>query len=615
MGRFRVILAIACSIAAVPSFGQSVPVGALAQDGPPTPEQIALVLPVTGALPDSATATVRYRLASSSNWIDGHPLFRVRPSYSNTPGVGSVSDDFAWTILGLEPGRSYDVEVTVTNGGDSVIRNATFSTRALPPAAGAPNKTVASGASGNQVQSTFDGLQPGDVLEFENGQYNVNELLVTRSGTRDEPIYIRGQSRENVVLRSSSNLILRIFEADHIIVENLTIQGDNTDGLLQTLQTGIYGGGEGQGSIRNTIRNVTVTGVDRGIVFFDEISEGLVYNNTLVGSNLWNNTFLGNDNNRTWDDDGINLPGYGNVAFNNSVTGFGDSFAFAQHVGGGNLTETRSVHYYRNEIRNSLDDMVEVDHAARNVSFYDNRSHNSANCGSLDPLYGGPYVYARNICINPARVHLHKWNDNNTGQFLYNNTFVGTVTASGFDQDGSGWYQPFNGNQEAYGYRNNIFVYRGNGRSLFHLESGGHNVIDWTHNSWFPNREIQWGGLFSDLANAQQNISNTTPVFSGTNRRMENDNITVSNPWTDQVTLGPNSNTEVTSSYVPRLAAGTSPKNSGVVIPNITDGFSGAAPDRGAVVSGRPTPAWGDQNSAPLPPAVAPNAPSDLIAN
>jgi hypothetical protein len=34
------------------------------------------------------------------------------------------------------------------------------------------------------------------------------------------------------------------------------------------------------------------------------------------------------------------------------------------------------------------------------------------------------------------------------------------------------------------------------------------------------------------------------------------------------------------------------------VIPNITDGFSGAAPDRGAVIAGRPVVAYGDRNPA-----------------
>lgn len=589
--------------------GQTLPVGALASDGPATPEQIALVLPVTGTLPNTATAAVRYRLNSTSTWITGHPMFRVRPTFSSSPSQGSVTDDFAWTIIDLQPGQTYDVEVTVSSGGDTEVRNATFTTRSLPPAAGTPNKTIAAGSSSGAIQTALNNLEAGDVLEFEDGTYNVNGLNINQSGTNNSPIYIRGASRNGVILNSNSRPIIQITEADNVIIENLTIRGTGSDGAIGNLQAGIYGGGFGQGSVRNTIRNVTITGVDNAIVFYDEISEALVYDNTLVGNNLWSAAFLGD--NRTWDDDGINLPGFGNVAFNNTISGFGDTFSYAQHASSITLTETRGVHYYRNDIRRSLDDLVEVDHAQRNISFYDNRGHNSANCSSLDPLYGGPFLYARNVCINPARVHMHKWNDTNSGQFLYNNTFIGTVTATGFDPDVASWYQPNNGPQQAYGFRNNVTVYRGNGITLW-FDNGGHQVIDWTHNSWYPNREVQWDNFYQNLAQAQNQLGDTTPIFSGTTRRMESDNITDSNPWTVNVILGANSLSEVTGTYTPMLSPGTAPKNSGVVIPNITDGYSGAAPDRGALVSGRATPLWGDQNSTP---PLQPNPPTNLTVN
>ena len=57
--------------------------------------------------------------------------------------------------------------------------------------------------------------------------------------------------------------------------------------------------------------------------------------------------------------------------------------SYAQHVGNDTITYSAGVHFYRNDIRNSGDDMVEFDHAHRNLSFYDNRSHNSSNCGSM----------------------------------------------------------------------------------------------------------------------------------------------------------------------------------------------------------------------------------------
>src|SRR5262245_28545187 len=136
----------------------SLPLGALVHDGPATPEQISLFLPVTGSLPQTATASVRYKPSSSASWTTGHPLFRIQPSFSTPPDVGSVPDAFAWPIIDLVPGTSYDLEVSVTSGSVTDTRTASFRTRALPLSAGAPNKTISAGSSTATIQSAFDAL-------------------------------------------------------------------------------------------------------------------------------------------------------------------------------------------------------------------------------------------------------------------------------------------------------------------------------------------------------------------------------------------------------------------------------------------------------------------------
>ena len=564
--------------------------GTLAHDGPATPEQISLVLPVTGALPDTATATVRYKQTGTSQWLAAHPLHRVRPAFAaaNPIAGGPVQDVFAWPIIDLAPGVSYDVEVAVRSPGSVTVKTLTHTTRTLPAAAGPANKTANSAAT---IATQLAGLNPGDVLEIAAGTYNVNSLTVSRSGTAAQPIYVRGASRTGTVLRDTDGAILSL-RASHVVIENMTLQGAGTDGGVSSGHTGISLGTVG--STRITVRNVSILGTDKGIDSTVETTQTAVYDNTLVGNNLWTLSpvnFL--ESNITWDDEGIKLPGQGNVAFQNTISRFGDTFAYASHNSGAE-TNNFNIHYYRNDIRNSGDDAIEVDHGRRNLTWYDNRVHNSMNCDSLDPLYGGPWVSARNICINPYRVNTHKWNANNTGQFLYNNTVIGTRSRGVFDPDVANWYQPNVGAQRAYGYRNNVHIYFGNGQSIW-LESGSHDPIDWTHNSWYPDRQIQWdGGAFSNLADAQSRLANRTPVFSGTNRRMQNDNITVSQPWTTTITLGADSLTQVTDTFIPILRSGTAPKNSGAVIPNITDGFSGAAPDRGAIIEGRPIPQYGD---------------------
>jgi hypothetical protein len=574
--------------------GTSLPLGALVHDGPATPEQISLFLPVTGSLPQSATATVRYKPTSSSTWTTGHPLYRIQPSLTDTSQlvVGTVPDAFAWPIIGVAPGTSYDVEVTVTSGATTNIKTLTHTTRALPPAAGTPNKTANSVAT---ITSQLASLNPGDVLEIANGTYNVSGLVLNRSGTANSPIYIRGQSRAGVVL-SNPGRVLYIQNASHVVIENMTLQGSGNDSGTNASSEGIgfFDGSPTQ--TRITVRNMTITGVDVGIKAHHEIAEFLGYDNTLTGNNTWTPGVI--DTNSTWNDDGINISGFGNCAFNNTLRGFGDNFAVdSQQL----TTDSVAIHFYRNDVSMGGDDGFEVDGGHRNITFYDNRMRNTMTFISLDPLFGGPLLVARNIVINTGRTPF-KWNSTNAGQFLYNNTVIRTTgkyaVVDGTPAAEAGWYQPNNGDQRAYGYRNNILVYRGSGTQTIRLDNSGHDPVDFTHNSWFPNGIFQWPtGTFANLAAAYAGLGATTPLFSGITKRHEQDNITVSNPWTTTITLGADYHTEVTVPYTPVLSSGTAPKNSGVVIPNITDGFSGGTPDRGAIIEGRPIPQYGDRGT------------------
>jgi hypothetical protein len=135
------------------------------------------------------------------------------------------------------------------------------------------------------------------------------------------------------------------------------------------------------------------------------------------------------------------------------------------------------------------------------------------------------------------------------------------------------------------------------------MKSGGQDPIDFTHNSWFPGKgkQVWWsvtGGLFEKLSAAFRSLGATTPVFSDSTRRHEADNISEYDPFVTNIDLGPDYHTQVSNLYSPYLSSGTAPKNSGAVIPNITDGFSGDAPDRGALISGVTAPIWGDGGAA-----------------
>src|SRR5690606_6587521 len=119
-----------------------------------------------------------------------------------------------------------------------------------------------------------------------------------------------------------------------------------------------------------TIRDVAIEGVDKGIVASATLRGVLVYNSTLTGNNEWTEEFL--HSNLTWNDDGIRVPGEGNAVFENTLHGFGDSFAVEAGV------HSAGVYFYRNRVTMTGDDAFEGDYSTRNVAFYDNYITNSA---------------------------------------------------------------------------------------------------------------------------------------------------------------------------------------------------------------------------------------------
>ena len=582
----HLVIAFALAVSQVQIAAADLAVGDLTHDGPSTPEQISLYLPLTDKLEAAAKAAVRYRLSTESSWIEAHPLHRIQSAHS---AGKPPADAFAGVITGLQPGATYTIEVTVNLDGAGVTKALTAVTRSFPPSAGKTNKVIAPGSTQNHIQAAFDQLQPGDVILFRNGTYSVDDLLIRRSGGASKPIYVRGESRGGVILRSAlGGNILRFLAASDVIIENLTLEGSKIDSNTDAKSRGIvFWASEKAPQRRVTIRQVTIEGVDMGIVASADTQQLLVYDNTLVGNNQWGKDFL--ESNRTWNDDGIRVPGQGNAVFNNTLTGFGDSLAVNDGV------QNVGIHFYRNEIIASGDDAFEGDYSVRNVTFYDNRVHNAMTLVSFDPIYGGPAFVFRNIAINLGRSP-YKLNDKNTGHFLYNNTVVRTNgTGSGA---GWGWNQSNNGPLVAWGYRNNILIYRGTG-NLLAMEAGGQDPIDFTHNAWYPDRGVWWttsGGSFSNMATARFSLPATKPVHGESRRRHEGDVISQPNPFVNDIQLGASYLTQITDFHVPALADQATPRAKGVPIPGITDGFSGNAPDMGAVISGRPLPVWGDRS-------------------
>lgn len=544
-----------------------------------TPEQIGLHLILERALPMESYATVRYRAVSESAWHDAHPLLRIRPEWIAAGAPRAPVDAFAGSIFDLRPGQAYEVEITIAEPGQpSQMVRTIATTRSLP--ALAPGATVTAVVS-DDLQAKLDALRPGDVLELANGTYEVEGLHLASSGTESDPIYIRGASREGVVLHDATGNVLQLQQAAHVLIENLTISGSGTDSGTDASSRGIaFWNGATQEFI--TIRGVDIIGVDQGIVSPGAVRGILVYDSVLRGNNVWTMDFI--ETNHTWNDEGIQVAGEGNCVFENTIHGFGDALSWKNGV------HAAGNYVYRNRITMTGDDALEADYATRNIGFYDNYITNVATFLSLDPLWGGPLYCFRNIVVNTFRGPF-KLNNTNSGFLIYNNTIVRTEGKTGW-----GWVQFNNGALRSWSYRNNILLYYGATGRLLANEATGNDPIDFTHNAWYPDGAVWWtstGGSFRSLDATRTGLRATMPLFGTSTSRHEHDILSEENPFVSAIVLGADHLTEYTGNTVPVLSTSAHAKNAGVEIPNITDGHSGSAPDMGAIIEGRVVPRWG----------------------
>jgi hypothetical protein len=546
---------------------------------PETPEQIGLVL--TSKTPPVAGATmdVRFRAAGTAAWRQGHPLLSLTPKLIDGSSPKPVDEGFAGTLFDLAPKTTYQVELTLREPGKSEqVYRLLRQTRALPAASGSATQTA---KPGDNLQAKLDALKPGDVLELEAGEYPVQGLVARQAGTAEKPIVVRGKTRTGVVLKSPSRGVIQVEKASHLIVENLTLQGSGVDSGTDASSYGVVFAVE---SDNVTLRDLDLRGVDQGIVSAVLVRQVLAYNNDLRGNNVWNAAAI--ETNATWNDEGIKLPGTGNAIFENSIHGFGDAISFSN---GGTAS---GCYIYRNRITMTGDDAFEVDYSQRNIGVYDNYVANSATFLSLDPLWAGPLYVFRNVSINTIRGPF-KLNDTNSGFLIYNNTIVRTEGKTGWAA-----VQFNNGALNNWSYRNNLLVYQGPPGQLLAMEPPGQERIDFTNNGWFPDGQVWWtgsGGSFASLDEARTKLPTSIPLFGTATQRHAADFIVESSPFATSITLGASHLTEFTAAAVPVLRGDSKAKRAGVAIPNVTDGFSGGAPDVGALIEGRTPVRWGAQ--------------------
>lgn len=500
----------------------------------------------TGDANANAIVSARYRPQGQADWYNAMPLRRVK--------AGS-SSGFSWatrhsgSIFNLNPGVSYDVELTLKDpDGGSVTRTTTVATRPIPAAmAHAPVKN----ATPSNIASVLASAQAGDVIQLGGGNYGT--LTIEKDGAAGRPLVIRGTPGAVI----TGEVLMR--SRNHVSLEALTVNGR------------IRFNGSNNVSITRCTVNASASMNNEGIVTHLRSENAHIADNVVTGPVQWAVSSLGVSGNNG--NDGILVTGPGHSIVNNRVSGFRDNISLLEES---EAVDQFSIEILNNDLSFAADDAIESDYCYHNCRVMNNRITNAFVGVSSQPSLGGPTYMVRNSLYNIV-FNAFKLNNNSYGNVLLHNTVVKSGDALGIYADA------------VVGdlfTRNNLFI-GGPGVTTAGYSSGlgkVMSVLDLQVATADMNYDAMgsmlgtFNGRFGSTAfNSMADMRNLTTEKNGVQADMA---VFLSN-----VTLP---TAPMTAYTIPdlRVRSGAAVEDAGAILPNITDGFIGRAPDLGAYEAG-----------------------------
>jgi len=338
---------------------------------------------------------------------------------------------FAGSIVGLQPGTTYDVRLVLTDpDGETITENLTTATREVPVAPKGMRKRyvvpkAASGASGGSGAKgdPFQGLEvalrraePGDLFLLAAGQYAVQGLQPGVSGAADKPIIVRGENAESVIIDGGGGDVALDFSGrNHIWLERTTIQ--NARALLRAEQAKRI-------VVRGNIFRIILARAAAGVEVLRAASyQFVISDNRFLGPNTgWPAKYKGKK--IPEHTNGIVLAGAGHDVSYNEITRVGDGINTGR-IGENNAAGSglRATDIYNNDIDETRTECIEADYSLTNIRIYENRLTNCTYAVSMQPAMGGPVYVFRNAIFNssfgPFKLHNHT-----SGVLLFHNTSV-----------------------------------------------------------------------------------------------------------------------------------------------------------------------------------------------
>jgi hypothetical protein len=554
---------------------------------------------------------------------------------------------FAGSVLGLEPDTSYSLRLRLSDpdapaGTPPVERIVSARTRPTPkPSAGGavyhvyprdytgsklepnfPSLMAAynTGANGADFVNSFQPrVKPGDMILVHAGTYREDRrryagpnstlfdgtFYLTADGTADKPIVIKGAGDGEVIFDGADNAVLfDLTAADYTYVEGITVR--NTDVAFLLGRKRILG------AVGFTLKNSRLENVGRG-VFSDwgGARDFYIADNVFIGRN--DPTRLMGWIGRTWQnlpgfpqpllsEYGVKIYGSGHVIAHNRVENFHDGIDHATYGDPDGWPDQPvmavSDDIIGNDIRNVDDNCIEADGSAQNIRVVGNRCFNMAHRAlSTQPALGGPIYFIRNIVYNAPEGGALKITANSAGVLVYNNTLLTEAHQMGPASN--------------LHFRNNLILGQGSWPEAFSVET----FTPWSSSDFngfsaaAPGPSLfAWAGPEgpADYSTRAVRTVQSFPTLQAYAARTGQDAHSRMVDWTIFQKAGPPIPADPTRLYRPEdfdfsLKANSAAMDAGTALPGVTDGFTGRAPDLGALEFGLPLPTYGPRPLAQQP--------------
>lgn len=539
----------------------------------PTLLNLGVQVLISGDENYDASIALRYRQSGAMAWKEGLPLFRVRPE---TVPKRTVPEQFAGSVFDLSPGTTYEIELRALDADgpvdETIVLEAT--TRSVPEGPATPRSVPV--ASAVELAAALAAATAGDVIEIADGLY-VGPFDLAASGTADDPIVIRGQSRDGTVLDGGGCPACNVLEVygSYVHVERLTLRNANR---ALRFQTGAATG--------NVARRLRTTDTNLGIASRENQTDFYLCDNLLEGPLVWPHVYF-DDGGIYSNQDGILVQGSGHVVCHNDLVGWGDALKTEQEG-------ARAVDFYGNEVRSAYDNGVELDYGEGNVRALRNRFTDNFVPLSFQPIHGGPAYALRNVAVNVAHEQLkfHGIGPSRgpSGVFVYHNTFVSPSTPLLMVTSAA---------SALFEIRNNLFVGPASldGRVADWVGPVDRGLFD--HDGYYPDGPFR----FAFAGAGTLSFANFAALQAG---GIETGGRILSPPIFQSGLAAPPSYTSTLAPADATLDAASDAIDAATALANVSAVFVGGGPDLGALERGCPIPIYGirpegvDETNEPL---------------